>query len=254
MIYCISDIHGCFAEFKKLLGQIKFSDQDQLYILGDLIDRGPNVDKCVEWLVDHRANDPDSNVHFLMGNHEEMMSWALEGSWHKFRFDCLNRSMWEQNGGKQTIRQLKHNVAPTDIDAFQKIVENAPKGTTLAHPATGETILLSHAGIRPAEPESEYGEWLIQSEEDLMWIGREWYTAREQPPFQVISGHVPTMALAYNETMRTLYPNACEDGDLCRIMHIGYKHDIDCGCIFGGKLGVLMLDTWEEDYIDCMSL
>ena len=65
MIYCISDIHGCFDEFEELLNRVGFSDQDQLYILGDLVDRGPNVDKCVEWVGEHRANEVGSNVHFI---------------------------------------------------------------------------------------------------------------------------------------------------------------------------------------------
>ena len=114
-----------------------------------------------------------------MGNHEEMMMWAFEGEWHKFRFDEINRVLWERNGGNKTVKQLRRNVSADVVDAFQKIVEKAPKGVTLKHPKTNETVLLSHAGIRPAEPESEYGEWLIQAEEDLLWIGSEWYGAFE---------------------------------------------------------------------------
>lgn len=38
--YAISDIHGCLKTFKSLLKKISFSKSDELYILGDFIDRG----------------------------------------------------------------------------------------------------------------------------------------------------------------------------------------------------------------------
>ena len=39
MRYIISDIHGCKKEYLELLRKIKFSDEDHLYILGDVLDR-----------------------------------------------------------------------------------------------------------------------------------------------------------------------------------------------------------------------
>ena len=41
MDYVTGDIHGCFDKFMKLLKKIKFSEKDNLYIIGDVIDRGP---------------------------------------------------------------------------------------------------------------------------------------------------------------------------------------------------------------------
>lgn len=51
MIYVISDVHGCFEEFKELLKVINFSDSDELYILGDMIDRGEEPIKLVQYLM-----------------------------------------------------------------------------------------------------------------------------------------------------------------------------------------------------------
>lgn len=42
MIYCVSDIHGEFTKYKKLLQKIEFSVDDTLYVLGDTLDRGTN--------------------------------------------------------------------------------------------------------------------------------------------------------------------------------------------------------------------
>ena len=40
MIYCIADLHGEQDFFFRMLEQIRFSNADHLYILGDVIDRG----------------------------------------------------------------------------------------------------------------------------------------------------------------------------------------------------------------------
>ena len=41
MIYFMSDIHGCYKEYMELLEKIHFSDEDELYVVGDVVDRGP---------------------------------------------------------------------------------------------------------------------------------------------------------------------------------------------------------------------
>ena len=38
--YCMSDIHGNYEGYQKLLEKIHFSDLDVLYVLGDVVDRG----------------------------------------------------------------------------------------------------------------------------------------------------------------------------------------------------------------------
>ena len=41
MHYVISDIHGCYSQYIELLNKISFSDEDELFVLGDAVDRGP---------------------------------------------------------------------------------------------------------------------------------------------------------------------------------------------------------------------
>lgn len=38
MIYCISDIHGQYKQYKKMLECIDLKEEDTLYVLGDVID------------------------------------------------------------------------------------------------------------------------------------------------------------------------------------------------------------------------
>ena len=40
--YAISDIHGCLKSFQALLEKIDLKKEDELFLLGDYIDRGPD--------------------------------------------------------------------------------------------------------------------------------------------------------------------------------------------------------------------
>ncbi len=243
--YAISDIHGCFDEFQDVLQQVEFGEGDSLYILGDLVDRGPKIGECIQWLCDHDANGKDSNVHFIMGNHEEMADWAFVGQWSDFQFDRLMKRIWSRNGGAKTVRQMQQ-LDKSVVDHFQRIVTKAPKSMRIR--IDDQVIFFCHAGVRPAEPEAEEGEWFIQAEEDLLWIGVDWYASSSQAPFHVVSGHTPTIALC-NIVPDYICPDEVRaQGELGQIMNWGHKHCIDCGCVYGGKMGILRLDDWEGFY------
>lgn len=66
MIYVISDIHGCYHEYIELLKKINFCDEDELYVLGDVVDRGPDPIKVLQDMM-LRAN-----VYPILGNHDYM--------------------------------------------------------------------------------------------------------------------------------------------------------------------------------------
>ena len=63
--YVMSDIHGCFDKFQEMLKEVKFSDEDQLIMAGDYIDRGPQNYEMLNWIL-----DPPENVLLICGNHD----------------------------------------------------------------------------------------------------------------------------------------------------------------------------------------
>lgn len=69
MTYVISDLHGYpLKKLKKLLEKAAFSDNDFLYILGDVIDRnGDGGVEMLRWLLEQ------PNVQLILGNHEAML-------------------------------------------------------------------------------------------------------------------------------------------------------------------------------------
>ena len=66
MIYCMADLHGERDFFSQMLEKIHFSHTDHLYILGDVIDRGPGGVDLLEQIME------TPNITMLLGNHEQM--------------------------------------------------------------------------------------------------------------------------------------------------------------------------------------
>ena len=64
--YAVGDIQGCFKEFKEGLELINFkSSKDFLWITGDLINRGPDSFKVLEYVFKIK-----NSVHIVLGNHD----------------------------------------------------------------------------------------------------------------------------------------------------------------------------------------
>ena len=106
MVYAVSDIHGCYDKYIDLLHKINFGPNDTLYVLGDMIDRGPDGFKT---LLD-MAQRP--NVISLLGNHEAMAINVLprmlravqpDGSVNLTEEDTEAVELWFYNGGELSL-------------------------------------------------------------------------------------------------------------------------------------------------------
>lgn len=67
----ISDVHGCVKTFVALLTQINLQKDDHLYLLGDLINRGPSSAKVIDTILKLQKNS--FQVFVLRGNHEQLL-------------------------------------------------------------------------------------------------------------------------------------------------------------------------------------
>ena len=64
--YAIGDIQGCFTKFTQLLEKINFNpNKDKLWLVGDIINRGPESTQMLEW-----AYNNQDNINIVLGNHE----------------------------------------------------------------------------------------------------------------------------------------------------------------------------------------
>ena len=64
MVYCVSDIHGYYDLFCRLLDKIGFCGGDKLYVLGDIVDKGRDSVRLAKLLFSMPG------VCCIAGNHE----------------------------------------------------------------------------------------------------------------------------------------------------------------------------------------
>ena len=108
--YVISDIHGEYEKFLELLKRIDLKESDTLYILGDVVDRGPHPIKVLQKLMEM------PNAIMMVGNHELMALECLkflqkeitEESVNELsEEDANNLIAWMQNGSETTIKEFR---------------------------------------------------------------------------------------------------------------------------------------------------
>ena len=153
--YCISDIHGEYEAYRKLLEKIGFSDSDELYVLGDAIDRGP---RSMDVLMDMMMRP---NVIPLIGNHEYMALQCLRFLATEVTdesVDAVNDDMirglleWQTVGGQETIESFGRLSAEDKADVLDYLEEFSLYEEVRCG---GEDYVLVHAGLlnfAPARP------------------------------------------------------------------------------------------------------
>lgn len=230
MTYALSDIHGCFDKYRAMLAEIDFSPRDVLYVLGDVIDRGPEGIKILQDMMLR------PNVFPLLGNHEltaaVCLPWLME--------EVTDRSLaalddgqiaalseWIANGGGPTLRELKglgREEREDILEYFQEMELYARVE------AGGRSFVLAHAALDHFSPEKPLSDYELP---DFLF-GRPNPEAVYYPDKLLVFGHTPTRLLWGKD----------------KIFRKGTMIDVDCGCVFpGGRLGCLCLDTLEEFYV-----
>ncbi|MCA9079698.1 MAG: serine/threonine protein phosphatase [Planctomycetaceae bacterium] len=91
-VLAIGDVHGCLDALETLADYVGFGSDDQLIMLGDYVDRGPDSKEVVDWVIERTL---DGNCIPLLGNHEIMLLDALGGR--------MPLEHWLSCGGRETL-------------------------------------------------------------------------------------------------------------------------------------------------------
>lgn len=227
-IYAVGDIHGCADLLSQLLEKIRLdaaqspSQKQWLIFLGDYIDRGPDSKGVVDVLLSLPETFP--NTVFLKGNHEVLLTSALESN------DAL--SHWTRNGGVATL--ASYGVSETSLqrgrlDSARLTLELEEK-MPLSHmqffsgletSATLGDYFFVHAGVRPGVPLDR------QDEDDLCWIRSEFLDYQGDFGKVIVHGHTPA------------------DEPENKRNRIG----IDTGAVFTGVLTAVVLEGPERRFL-----
>ena len=124
-VYAIGDLQGCYDPFRRLLDKINFDPEyDQLWLTGDLVNRGPKSHKTLRFV-----RKLGSAAHTVLGNHDlHLLALAHDVRIKTDRFD----SMWKI-------------LAADDCDEMLDWLRFRP----LAHYDKKLNTLMVHAGLPP---------------------------------------------------------------------------------------------------------
>ncbi len=233
MTYIISDIHGQYGKYMKMLEKINFSDDDELFVLGDIIDRGENPIKV---LTDMSMRE---NVFPILGNHELMAIRILkklcveitEENYAK-QLDIntlMGLNLWQLDGGDTTLKEFKALDKEEKFAIIDYISDFSHYDELTVN---GKKFILVHGGI-PYEKKD-----IPLYEQDIKEL------VTERPDYNkvyfkdkfLVTGHTPTQNISPDLGGRILIQNN----------HIA----IDCGAGFGGPLGCLRLNDFNEYYVE----
>ena len=259
-IYVMSDIHGCYDEFRALLKKIHFKHQeDQLYLVGDLINRGPKSLAVMDYLLDHQTS-----IFPVLGNHDLSYLVYAAGETRLRRGDTYDEILNNRHAKK-----------------IKKYLKKQP----LMRYLPSLDVAIAHAGIPPFWSISQALSLSYEIHEQLITDDKEHYQILMQQMF----GNTPTtwsneltgidrirVIINFFSRMRYLHLDLSMDFDnktedynpkvmkpwfqFDRTAHGDTKiiyghwaslgiHDenntlcIDSGCVWEGSLSVVRIDT-----------
>lgn len=235
MIYVVSDIHGCYEEYMELLHKINFSEKDMLYVLGDIVDRGPEPIKVIQDMMKR------PNVNFILGNHDYLMLMVMS----KLTQEITNESIdgilsdelimdyyaWMNDGGDVTVQAFKQLSRLEMLEILDYIQDALVYEDIIIN---GKRFILTHAGIKDFSESKDLDDYHFT---DFIF-NRMDYSKRyfsDKNTF-LVSGHTPTILIREDKELLVYEENG----------HIA----IDCGCVFGGRLAAYCLNDGSITYVE----
>lgn len=232
MFYVMSDIHGEYDKYIKMLELINFSNADELYVLGDIVDRGKEP---VKVLLDMMSR---ANIFPVMGNHDLlaldiMKKLCVDIEEENFAtqvdISVMNEVLdWFNDGGMPTLEKFR------ELDKTQRgeVIEYVESFPLCEIAEVNENIfILVHAGLGNFSKNKKFKDYT--PEEVLLYRTNPDIRLFDDDSVYVVSGHTPTQTITGKSEIYIKNNNIC----------------IDCGACFGGRLGCLCLDTMEEFYV-----
>jgi len=229
----MSDLHGCYDEYLEMLKKINFNNNDILYILGDVVDRGP----CpIDILKDMMQRE---NIIPILGNHDFIAYQLLKKLNTEITIDNVESHLdedtmlafmnWIQDGGLSTFQQFKQlsqNEKKEILDFFEEF--------SLYEQMTfhDKEYVLVHAGLNHFKENKPLEYYQLS---DFLFYRTDYSKIYYKDKY-LITGHTPTILIR---------------DDRQPLIYQKYNHiAIDCGCTFGKKLACYCLDNDTVFYVD----
>jgi len=270
--YVIGDLQGCFDELQGLLKQFDYQpEQDQLWFVGDIVNRGPKSLECLRFVKDLQEKGRGAIV---LGNHDFHLLASYAGL-EKFR------------SKSDTLKKI---LDADDVGELMDWLRNQP--LMISHPVYDAVMV--HAGIPPqwtileaqayakeVEPHLQSADWrdfitqnLFGSEPDewnesLTGWGRIRYIVnafvrmrycdnRGKLEFKLKSAPDSTQGqeafqpwFVHNNRKNKTHEIFFGHWSTLGAMDAYSIHATDTGCLWGGKLTAYCIDTKQRHTFDC---
>ena len=266
MIYLMGDLQGCCQPLERMLQTIDFSpSRDHLYVLGDLVNRGPD-----SLGVLRRLRSLDNAATCLLGNHDLHLLAVAHGVRKPHRSDTLEPilSTPERDEWLGWLRQQRlavheqgwlmvHAGVVPQWDAAQTVALAGEVETLLRSPEVGEFLTLMY-GNEPARwDDSLQGvdRWrcVVNSLTRLRFCAADGTMefATKEGAGGAPEGHMPWFEVPGRRTEGT--PVAFGHWSTLGLINRDDLLALDTGCIWGGHLTAVRVDgaTREVIQIPC---
>lgn len=212
--WVIPDIHGYLQTVKSLITEIiKPTRYDELYFLGDYVDRGPDSKGVIDFI--RSLQNDFYNVTAIKGNHEDFMVELYDAElksknnwWHSFK--NKKTKAWFEMGGKSTLASFGvHHIHDIPAD-YIEWMRGLPYHCEL------DDFVLVHAGLNFKNEDP------FEDKRSMLWLRDYEIKPEKIGGRRIIHGHVPV-----NMELITM-----------SIGNRGYKFiDLDNGPYLEGKAG-----------------
>ena len=228
MTYVVSDLHGCFDKFKRLLSKINFNDNDVMYVVGDIVDYGEEpiellCDLSMRYNVIPIVGDADLRAFELLRELDKMLGGASPDP------EMLGKmAEWIQDGGAKTMEGFK----ALDEDMREGVLEYLEDMSLYEElEIKGKKYLLVHAGIADYDADTDLDDYMPE----------DFVCESVDPEYPLIDG--TTLIVGHKPTYEI------EGAEKGKIYHGDGSIFLDCGAAYDEPLGCICLDTGKEYYI-----
>lgn len=230
MRYAVGDVHGCYKTLVRLLDHnLRISKNDEVYFVGDYIDRGPSGRQVVDFLMERQQQG--YQFYMVRGNHEEM----LIDAWMQQKPDLF--MLWMLNGAEETLvsygieshyrlgEAALNELPENHIDFLRK----------LPHYIQLDDYLIVHAGINFSAKDP------FQDTRSMVWCRDCTNDLKKSGNRIIVAGHTPTPLYGIRKSLNRKRTSMI---------------NIDAGCVYKdytdmGNLVALDLDAlslhWETN-------
>ncbi|RJG11096.1 serine/threonine protein phosphatase [Pseudomonas cavernicola] len=209
--FVVGDIHGCFPLLEQLLAKVRFDpEQDRLFSVGDMVDRGPESARALEFLA-------KPWFHAILGNHEQMVIDAVA--------EMLDNDLYFYSGGAWFF-----GLSKSEQQEFAVAFRELPVAIELE--SVHGLIGLVHAEC-PLSDWKDFTSRLQDESDPLRYIEAQAIWGRTR----ISSGRTDTV-----DNIAFVF---CGHTVLCKPAQLGNHLFIDTGAVFGGRLTMVNLTNFH---------